>query len=169
MVPFMDGVQLPQGYRTTARRHSLSITKCPGVSGTHLINFNMIKDWNNLDLEATQQNGESSTLTTTIIGEIYLKCKCPVFIKIKRNLNYYLRDLFLMHSFPFFRWIKFYSGSYRQIFFHLGDKKVVACCLRQVVVLYSNDCMGIGLGGISIGCLRRVVIWQTWSYKLIWL
>ena len=131
MVPFMDGVQLPQGYRTTARRHSLSITKCPGVSGTHLINFNMIKDWNNLDLEATQQNGESSTLTTTIIGEIYLKCKCPVFIKIKRNLNYYLRDLFLMHSFPFFRWIKFYSGSYRQIFFIWGTKKWLLVALGR--------------------------------------
>ena len=30
--------------------------------------------------------------------------------------------------------------------------------VRQVVVLYSNDCMGICLGGLSIGFLRRVVI-----------
>ena len=35
--------------------------------------------------------------------------------------------------------------------FHLGDKKVVAGHVRQVVILYSNDCMGICLGG----CLNR--------------
>ena len=43
-------------------------------------------------------------------------------------------------------------------FFHSGDKKVVAVHVRQVVFLYSNDCMGICLVGLSIGCLRQVVI-----------
>ena len=44
----MDGVQL--------RGESLLFTaKCPGVPGTHLINFEEMKDWNNLDLEATQE------------------------------------------------------------------------------------------------------------------
>ena len=43
-------------------------------------------------------------------------------------------------------------------FFYLGDKKVVAGCIRQVVVLYSNDCIGICLGELSIGRLRRVVV-----------
>ena len=39
-----------------------------------------------------------------------------------------------------------------------GAKKVVAGCVRQVVILYSNNCMRIGLGGLSIGCLRQVVV-----------
>ena len=42
-----------------------------------------------------------------------------------------------------------------RFFFHLGDKK--AGRVRQVVVLYSNDSMGICLGGLSIGQLRRMV------------
>ena len=33
----------------------LFIAKCPGVPGTHLINFDRMKGWNNLDLEETQQ------------------------------------------------------------------------------------------------------------------
>ena len=32
---------------------------------------------------------------------------------------------------------------------------MVAGRVRQVVVLYSNDCMGIGMGSLSIGHLRR--------------
>ena len=52
----------------------------------------------------------------------------------------------------------FCSGCFRQIFFHLGTKKVVSGHVRQVVVLYSNDCMGIGLGRLKIGCLRLVII-----------
>ena len=71
-----------------------------------------------------------------------------------------------MYCFPFLRWIIFCSGCFRQIFFHLGDKKVVADCVRQVVVLYSDDCMGICLVGLSIGRLRQVVILQRWSVKI---
>ena len=41
-----------------------------------------------------------------------------------------------------------------RVFFHSGDKKMVAGCIRLVVVLYSNDRMGIGLGRLSIGCLK---------------
>ena len=36
-----------------------------------------------------------------------------------------------------------------RFFFIWGTKNVVTGCVRQVVVLYSNDCMGIGLGGLS--------------------
>ena len=36
--------------------------------------------------------------------------------------------------------------------------KVVAGHFRQVVVLYSNNYMEICLGGLSIGCLRGVVV-----------
>ena len=62
-----------------------------------------------------------------------------------------------MHIFPFFHWIKFCSGCFRQVFFHLGDI-IVAGRVRQAVVLYSNNCMGIGLGGLSIGHLIEVVL-----------
>ena len=31
------------------------------------------------------------------------------------------------------------------------------CRVRQVVVLYSNACIGIGLSGLSIGRFRQVV------------
>ena len=43
-------------------------------------------------------------------------------------------------------------------FFIWGTEKVAAGYVRQVVVLRSNDCMGIGLGGISIGRLRLGVV-----------
>ena len=65
-------------------------------------------------------------------------------------------------SFAFLCWIKFFSGCFRQAFFHLGDKKVIAGCVEKVVILNSNDCIGIGLGGLSIGPLRRVVVLQRW-------
>ena len=49
-------------------------------------------------------------------------------------------------------------------FFLLGNKKkVVAGHVKQVVVLYSNNCTGIRLSGLSITLLRRVVVLQRWS------
>ena len=56
--------------------------------------------------------------------------------------------------FPFLRWVKFFSGCFRQVFFIWETKKVIADCVRQVVVLYNNNCVGICLGGLSIGCRR---------------
>ena len=55
------------------------------------------------------------------------------------------------------------------VYFFLGggQKKVVAGHVRQVVVLYSNDGMGICLGGLSIGCLRRVVVLQRSSFEQV--
>ena len=32
-----------------------------------------------------------------------------------------------------------------------GQKNVVAGLVRQVVILHSNDCVGIGLGGLDTG------------------
>ena len=52
--------------------------------------------------------------------------------------------------FPFLGWVKFYSGCFSQAFFIWETKKVVAGRVRQVVVLYSNDFMGICFGGLSI-------------------
>ena len=61
--------------------------------------------------------------------------------------------------FRFFRWVKLISGCFRQFFFTFGrQKKVVAGRIRQVVFLYSNDCMGICLGRLSVGRLRQVVV-----------
>ena len=62
---------------------------------------------------------------------------------------------------------KVFSGCFRQAFSHLGDKKVVAGRVRQVVVLPSNDCTGIWLRELSIGCLRRVVVVQRWSFEQV--
>ena len=39
-------------------------------------------------------------------------------------------------------------------------KKLVAGCVRQVAVLYNNDCMGIYLGELNTGRLRRVVSYR---------
>ena len=40
---FMEGVQLPQGYRTIMRRSSLFTFRSPGVPGTHFINLGRMK------------------------------------------------------------------------------------------------------------------------------
>ena len=135
-----------------------------------------MKGWNNLNLEPPSRfepgalQWKSSTLTTKIIGKTYNKCTCLVFANIKQTLQVSNRYLLIMHSSPFFRWIKFCSGCFRQFFFFFiwGPKKVVAGRSRQVVVLYSNNCMEIGLGKLSIGCFRQaVVLWRS-SYKQVW-
>ena len=54
------------------------------------------------------------------------------------------------------------------VFFSFGRlKKLVADPVRQVVVLYSNDCMGICKGGFSIGRPRRVVALQMWLLEQV--
>ena len=50
-----------------------------------------------------------------------------------------------------------------RLFFIWETKKVVAGRVKQVVVLYSNDCMEIRWGGLSIGRLRRLAVLQRWS------
>ena len=60
-----------------------------------------------------------------------------------------------MHCFPFL-----FPFGLDRLFFHLeGTIKVVTDHIRQMVVLYSNDCMRICLGGLSTGCLIEVVVW----------
>ena len=51
--------------------------------------------------------------------------------------------------------VNFFSGCFRQAF-----KKVAAGCVRQVVILHSNDCMGVCMDGLSTGRLRQVVVLQ---------
>ena len=76
--------------------------------------------------------------------------------------------LFPYDCFPFLPWVKFCSGHFRQVFFFIWEtKKVVAGRVRQVVVLYSNDCMGICLGRLSTGRLRLVVILKRWSFEQV--
>ena len=62
---------------------------------------------------------------------------------------------YLPFFFPFLGWVKFHSGCFSLFFFSFGrQKKVVTGHVRQMVVLYSNDGMGICLGRLSIGRLR---------------
>ena len=60
-----------------------------------------------------------------------------------------------------FQWL-FLTG----FFFHLGDKKVIAGRV-QVIILHSNNCREIGLGGLSLGRLRRMVVLQRWLYQQV--
>ena len=53
--------------------------------------------------------------------------------------------MLLSFCFLFLHWVMFCSGR-----------------VRQVVVLYSNDCMKICWVRLSIGRLRRVIILQRW-------
>ena len=62
---------------------------------------------------------------------------------------------------------KAFSGCFRQAFFVWETKKVVAGLVRQVVVLHSNDCMGICFGGLSMGHLRQVVALQRWLFEQV--
>ena len=64
----------------------------------------------------------------------------------------------------FLRWTKFIVVVLDKLFFHLKDN-MAAGRVRQVVVLHSNDCTGICLGGLSIGRLRQVVVLQRWSFE----
>ena len=61
--------------------------------------------------------------------------------------------------FTFLCCVKFFSGCFRRGFFFIWEtKKVVAGCIGWVVNLYSNNCVGICLDGLSIGRLRWVVV-----------
>ena len=40
---------------------------------------------------------------------------------------------------------------------------MVAGRVKQVIVMNSYNCMGIHLGGLSIGGLNQVVVLQRWS------
>ena len=82
-----------------------------------------------------------------------------------------IRETFIFYAFlhyicfTFLRWVKFCSGFFRQVFFIWETKKVVAGHVRQVVVLYSNNCMEICLDVRSTGRLRRVVFLWRWSFE----
>ena len=85
------------------------------------------------------------------LREVYFLCIVP-----------YVFCLFVclfVFFFAFLCWIKLCSCCFRQVFFHLEVKKVVAGRVRQAVVLYSNDWMGICLGRLSIGRFSEVVVW----------
>ena len=88
-----------------------------------------------------------------------------VACKEKRSIILYYFTYFYIILYDFINYpafVKFFRGYFRQAF-----KKVVAGCIRQVVVLHSNNCMGICMGGLSIGCLRQVVILQRWLFEQV--
>ena len=69
------------------------MTQSPGVPGTHLIDLGRMKKcglpWNHAAvLNLGLLYWEFSTLTTTVIGKRYVKCKCTVFINIKQTFHY---------------------------------------------------------------------------------
>ena len=71
----------------------LFITQSPGVPGTHLIDLGIMKGcglpWSHpVLLNLGILDWETSILTTTIIGQSYVKCKFPVFINLKETLHY---------------------------------------------------------------------------------
>ena len=53
--------------------------------------------------------------------------KRPLLPVKKKETNYYtilnFKKMLPYVCFPFLRWLKFCSGCFRQVFFHLGDKK----------------------------------------------
>ena len=77
------------------------------------------------------------------------KNKCCI---IKQHQNKYNQRVFYSLlpyvCFSYFRWVKFCSGCFRQFFF-IRETKVVAGSIRQVAILYSNNCMRICLAGIN--------------------
>ena len=84
---------------------------------------------------------ESSILTTRVIGKTNIKQTLHYKVAIEK---YNWRESFGLVFFG-------------QIFFIWGTKKVVAGRIRQVTVLYSDDCMRICLGELSTGRIRQVV------------
>ena len=80
---------------------------------------------------------------------MYVKCKCPVFMNIKQNLHYKVAIELNINREMFIFYVLLPISSL---------DKVGAGYIRQVVVLNNNNCMGIGLGGLSIAYLRQVVV-----------
>ena len=71
-----------------------------------------------------------------------------------------IRETFIFYAlllyvcFLFLHWVKFVVVVLNRFFFSIvRQKKVVAGRVKQVVVLHSNDCMEICMGGFSIGRL----------------
>ena len=82
-----------------------------------------------------------------------------------------IKETFIFYALLLYVFSHFFAGPrfvvvFLDSFLHLGDKKVVAGCIRLVVVLNSNKCMGIWLGNFSIGHVRQVVVIDKWlSYR----
>ena len=99
---------------------------------------------------------------------------CPVFIDISQTWHYKVAIASIQSGVYFFMHCCLMFGSHFSAglsfvvvldrFFYFGrPKKVIAGRVRQVIVLYSNNCMAIiCLGGISISRrLLEVVIWAA--------
>ena len=95
--------------------------------------------------------------------------------KINKLLYNFIKSFIILKMLPSFCFlfphrVMFCSGCFRQVLFWFErQKKVVAGRVRQVVVLYSNDCMKMCWVRLSIGRLRRVVVFQRRSFEQVWL
>ena len=110
---------------------------------------------------------------------LYNYINYPDFIYIKQTLHYKQqqskynqRDLQFLYIVALCLFLIFSLSQVLQwllqtVVFHLGNKKVAASRVAQVVVLYSNNCMGICLGGLSIGHRTQVVILKRWLFEQV--
>ena len=120
---------------------------------------------------------------------LYNFINCPVFIdfglessntvNIIRDIYFLCVDAFCL--FPISQLGKVFQCLFQTVFFYLVDKKqLLEGCqtkssVRRVVVLSkicnncnnSNNCMGICLGGLSIGRLRPVSVLKRWLFELV--
>ena len=80
-------------------------------------------------------------------------------ININRQRRLFFYALFLMLAPHFFAEERLVVVLDRLFSFgRLGDKKNATGCIKQVVVLYSNNCRGIRLSRLRIGHLTEVVV-----------
>ena len=71
--------------------------------------------------------------------------------------------LFFWGFFAFLHWISFVVVVLDRFFFFFIWDSVVAGQIRQVVVLYSNNWIGICLGRLSIGHFTEMVVCNALS------
>ena len=110
---------------------------------------------------------------------LYDFMNCPAFVYINklsiiksRQSKYNQRDVYFLCigsyvCFAFLGWTEFVLVVLDRPFFIWKTKKVVTDRVRQVVVLHSNDCTEICLGGLSIDRLRQVVVLQRRSFEQV--
>ena len=75
--------------------------------------------------------------------------------------------LLLMFVSHFFAGQRFLVVILDRLFFIWKTRKVVTGRVRQVVVLHSNNRMGICLDGPSIAHLGQVVVLQRWLFEQV--
>ena len=79
----------------------------------------------NVNICMKGSDDRQSSSTGPFLANIIVKKLCKIFAeeRKKKNMQFYIILKMLLYvCFPFLRWVKFCSGCFRQVFFHLGDK-----------------------------------------------